>query len=284
MAFIAKRFKPLSVEVMHEHLNKKKAFPSKSILITFDDGWKDNYAYARAVLKEKKIPAIIFLSTGFIGQQKSFWQEHMARLLWAAADQVEFKKNKLKEIQNLFNNARVRLIIEAESLQRHQFISELIQHVKSYEYSEISAIMHRLEEMLNSRSSFGTSSRSGEYEFLSWDEVQEMFHEGIDFGSHGVNHLILDKEDVDIDFELKQSKSDIEDRLGGSVLAFSYPNGNYSPMIAEKVRSTGYALSFSTEFGYNDLTSNRFALKRINVHQDAGSTVPLFTGRMLGLW
>jgi peptidoglycan/xylan/chitin deacetylase (PgdA/CDA1 family) len=111
-----------------------------------------------------------------------------------------------------------------------------------------------------------------------------MHHAGIDFGSHGVNHLILDKNGVDIDFELKQSKIDIEDRLSAPITAFSYPNGNYDPMIADKVRSHGYDQGFSTEFGYNGPKANRFRLKRINVHQDAGSTIPLFLGRLLGFW
>jgi peptidoglycan/xylan/chitin deacetylase (PgdA/CDA1 family) len=284
MGYIANHFTPLSAGELSEHLRTKKAFPAKSILITFDDGWKDNYAHAMPVLKANKIPALIFLSTGFIGQKKSFWQEHLASLLLFAAGQVKSKPRMADEMQALFDKSRVRSLLAVEGTQRRHFISELIQGVKAYEYPEIAARIHRLEEVIKTGSSLYMGAGIGDHEFLSWDEVIEMHHAGIDFGSHGVNHLILDKNGVDIDFELKQSKIDIEARLSAPITAFSYPNGNYDPMIADKVRSHGYDLGFSTEFGYNGPTSNRFTLKRVNVHQDAGSTIPLLLGRILGLW
>ena len=86
-----------------------------------------------------------------------------------------------------------------------------------------------LKRLIKTGSSLYMWAGSGDHEFLSWDEVIEMHHAGIDFGSHGVNHLILDKNGVDIDFELKQSKIDIEARLSAPITAFSYPNGNYDP-------------------------------------------------------
>jgi peptidoglycan/xylan/chitin deacetylase (PgdA/CDA1 family) len=111
-----------------------------------------------------------------------------------------------------------------------------------------------------------------------------MHRAGIDFGSHGVNHLILDKNGVDINSEIKQSKIDIETMLGVPVTAFSYPNGNYNQNIVEALRLHGYDLGFGTEFGYNYPKANPFTVKRINIHQDACSTIPLFIGRIIGLW
>lgn len=42
-------------------------FPKKSVLITFDDGYLDNWVYAHPVLREFGLQATIFLITGWIG-------------------------------------------------------------------------------------------------------------------------------------------------------------------------------------------------------------------------
>lgn len=62
-------------------INTGMEFPPRSCLITFDDGWKDNYTYAYPVLKRHHIPALIFLTTDFIGTSRAFWHEQLGDLL-----------------------------------------------------------------------------------------------------------------------------------------------------------------------------------------------------------
>lgn len=53
---------------------ENKKFPRNTVVITFDDGFKDNYAYAYPILKKYKIPATIFLISDFIGKKN----EHLS--------------------------------------------------------------------------------------------------------------------------------------------------------------------------------------------------------------
>ncbi len=284
MKYVANHFMVLPIDEVCRHLCTGKAFPPKSVLVTFDDGWKDNYTHAMPVLKENKISALIFLSTGFIGNKKSFWQERMAHLMWQAAEHSKSNPNMIDALKSVFEGAQISPLMETQGMNRRSLIWNLIQKVKSLEYTRIDEIIHQLESIIPVAAGAEADCKSGDGEFLSWEEVRQMHRDGIDFGSHGVNHLILDKKGVDVDYELAQSKIDIEARLGRPTLAFSYPNGNCNPMIAEKVKSQGYDLAFGTEFGYNSTSSNRFVLKRINVPQNAGENIPLFLGRILGLW
>ena len=50
------------------HLNENTQIPEKSLVITFDDGWADNYTNMFPILKEYDLTATIFVITGFIGQ------------------------------------------------------------------------------------------------------------------------------------------------------------------------------------------------------------------------
>lgn len=63
-------YHPLSLWEVQNAFEQKKKLPEKSVLITLDDGWLDNYLYAYPILKEKNIPATIFITPGLIGVDK----------------------------------------------------------------------------------------------------------------------------------------------------------------------------------------------------------------------
>ena len=71
MDFLLKhKYTPITLEELSKsYKDGSFKLPKKSVLITFDDGWLDNYTKAFPILKEKKIKANIFISCNFIGQK-----------------------------------------------------------------------------------------------------------------------------------------------------------------------------------------------------------------------
>lgn len=61
-------FRTLTTDDLRECLWGKRCPPEKSVLITFDEGYLDNYIYAWPVLRRLKLNASFFLNTGEIGQ------------------------------------------------------------------------------------------------------------------------------------------------------------------------------------------------------------------------
>ena len=59
-------FSVLSMDEVYDHLKNHKSFKDKSIAITFDDGYKDNYDNAYPILKEFGINATIFVVTDYL--------------------------------------------------------------------------------------------------------------------------------------------------------------------------------------------------------------------------
>ncbi len=66
-------FNVISLNEIATCIREKQPFPSRSLAITFDDGFKNNYDIAYPVLKEYGFSAIIFLVTGYCGRNNR-WQ------------------------------------------------------------------------------------------------------------------------------------------------------------------------------------------------------------------
>ncbi|MBI4767077.1 MAG: polysaccharide deacetylase family protein [Deltaproteobacteria bacterium] len=112
-----------------------------------------------------------------------------------------------------------------------------------------------------------------------------MEKEGVRFGSHGINHLILPLLEMEeIEKEVLESKTLIESKLGKKVWAFSYPNGDYNEKVINTINTQGYKIAFGTEPGRVTYGDNLFNLRRMNIHEDMTDSIPMFLARIAGLW
>lgn len=69
MEFLHKnKYNVVTLDKIVSYLRNKEPMPPKTIAITFDDGFYNNYKYAYPVLKKYNIPAAIFVIVGNIGQ------------------------------------------------------------------------------------------------------------------------------------------------------------------------------------------------------------------------
>ena len=76
-----KGYSVISLEELIYHIRNRKEIPYKSIVITFDDGYKDNYTYAFPILKKYNFTATIFLTTNYIGKDKRLGWAKMSALV-----------------------------------------------------------------------------------------------------------------------------------------------------------------------------------------------------------
>jgi Predicted xylanase/chitin deacetylase len=114
-----------------------------------------------------------------------------------------------------------------------------------------------------------TGSFTGK-ECLTWREVCELHGAGIEFGSHTVNHPRLsDLSWSAIEYELRESKTEIEDRLAEQVTTFAYPfafpssNRRFVAGFKELLVQEGYNCCATTELGRMTTADNWFTAKRL---------------------
>lgn len=110
-------YTPVSLSELEEAYIQKKQLPPRAVMITLDDGWIDNYTYAFPILKEKKVPATIFLSTAQIGKTKDF-------LNWSQIDEmhasglIDFSSHGVnhKRFRDLSNEEVLNELIQSKSI------------------------------------------------------------------------------------------------------------------------------------------------------------------------
>ena len=111
-----------------------------------------------------------------------------------------------------------------------------------------------------------------EFAPMSWAQAREMDHENVRIESHTKTHPILTNVSAaDLEFELKTSKKRLEEVLERRVEHFCYPNGSFDEKVERAVENAGYKSAVTTDYGFNQNLSNRFALRRINAQSGIAS-------------
>lgn len=237
--FCKKYFSLINFEQLKNALEGITKLPSNPLIITFDDGYRDNYVYTFPILKKYDVPATIFLTVDYIGTDRIFWWDEVSYYMKksgycqkADVDQVlrslkiVSNKERIRRIKELKNKARIELNIDRQ--------------------------------------------------VLNWEEIREMRNNGIEFGSHTMTHPVLSQLEnkEELKYELRESKRIIEDRLGKNVIAFSYPVGgenSFNEKINKNIKEAGYDFAVTYMHGVNNVNNgmDRYALKRLDLDQQS---------------
>jgi peptidoglycan/xylan/chitin deacetylase (PgdA/CDA1 family) len=272
MRYLTEHFQVVSLmELLNHWAEGTWDHDKRYCVITFDDGWRDNYVYAYPILRKYNIPATIFLSTAFIGTNRWFWPEKIGYLLRHYYRSGGWQSAKLS--LDGYPWARG-LIGEAGNGN----IDSAIEMCKKLPEEEIDRFIDEMSRAMDLKF-------PDERLFLSWREVEEMSQRGISFGSHSCTHQILPKLSTEkIRNEIERSLDTLKEKKINYVPVFAYPNGDYNQEIIEHVKAAGYRAAVSTVFGFEDRSpKDRFRLKRVGIHNDISATIPLFTFNISGL-
>lgn len=104
--------------------------------------------------------------------------------------------------------------------------------------------------------------------YVTWDMISEMDRSGlVEIASHTVNHHELNQlSAAQSRAEVTASRKALEDRLGHSVLDFSYPVGRYNAEDVEILREAGYETAVTTQYGWAKASDDPLELPRVRIH------------------
>ena len=82
MAFLGELgYQPVSLAAVRDHYVSGAALPERAVLITFDDGYRDNLANALPILRRHGYPAVLFVPIGFLDDGRPLPHEESLHVL-----------------------------------------------------------------------------------------------------------------------------------------------------------------------------------------------------------
>lgn len=103
-------------------------------------------------------------------------------------------------------------------------------------------------------------------DLMSADELRLWAAEGMEVGSHTLDHPYLPKLSPEVaDYQIRQSKRELEDTLGAEVSAFCYPYGGETAELRNMVRGAGYTNATTTVAGLARADDDVYELPRVTV-------------------
>lgn len=266
MAFLRRHFRVLSTAELAGYLESGEKLPSRSCVITFDDGWRDNFEHALPILREQQVPAVIFVATDYIGSNDCFWQERLSRLMFNAVKQGGVALSLVEK------NLGVELAQRNEA-DRRRLIRDAVDALKKRPQAEVESIEARVRQILG-----GVAPDLGDDQFMSWPQVAGLTQgTRVVVGSHGCSHTPLTRMPQErAAAELEEASRRITQEVGKPTTTIGYPNGNYDDHVVRLTRAAGYRLGFTTDKGLVGEIRDPFKLPRLNIHEGATRTLPDF--------
>ncbi len=254
---IASRFRVINAEELIKVINQGNAFNEPVAMITFDDGYADNYLNAFPVLKKRNVSAIFFLPTNFIGTDAIPWWDEVA---WLVRNTGEEKI--------VLPGTAEQVIIDTDNVA--QTIRTVLRYFKDHTNMPLE------EKLAHLRDSCGCqlSSNDSAELFMSWQQAKTMLAEGMDIGSHTQSHRILSHLDKDSQRdELGKSREILMGQTGFNISTLAYPVGglnSYTKDTIEIARQCGYQAAFNFVRKRNlNPSDNPYDLGRIPVDGQA---------------
>lgn len=257
MRLLRERYTPILFGDVIRALDTGARLPPRPVIVTFDDGYDDNYRVAFPILRELGVPATFFVSTGHIESGKPYaydWFVHM--ICRSASGQLRIAE------------LGVDCTLPAAVAQRRELAMDLLDRLKSLDAQTQEAVIATLERETDLPRSRGHADCKP----MTWDQLREMQAAGMEIGSHGVWHRMLAKlPPSEMHGEVHRSKQMLDGELASAVTTISYPVGGldaYNEAVIESAKAAGYRLGCSYICGTNSLPhSAGFQLRRLPVER-----------------
>ncbi|HCO39083.1 MAG: polysaccharide deacetylase family protein [Aquificota bacterium] len=303
LGILKRFFRVISLDEVIEILNSGKDIPKRTVAITFDDGYADNYIYAYPLLKKHGLRATIFVASSRIIREdykrkslEDYWNGKASlRELYGPKSMHEANLEFLKDgiSQDFLTQEELRAMQDVFDIGWHSkhhtkdFYSEDL--LGFYDGKGHWSLMHaygeepklgfpifpmkgslsiRVGKLRKEVKDFINSLPRSFFERKEWkkdlkEELFKHFERFLDFESEEERLKRVKK-------EIEEAKKELEELIGGKIYHSAYPFGDYDKVFKEEV-SKSFLSAFTTEKRTIKQGDDPYLLPRITVPKDLWS-------------
>lgn len=247
--------------------------PRKAVVVTFDDGYADNLHAAKPLLEQFDVPATVFISPGYIGQEREFWWDELEGLLLRPGPCPRAPRDWREEAgapgpdgaadygdEDYRRHRQWRYSDHDLPHARHRLFRSLYLRLQALSPDERDRASRQLRETVG----VAPEARP-EYRVMTREELVRLAHGSlIDVGGHTTHHPLLPALPGPAQRrEILGCKSWLEETLERRIEDFSYPHGGFTAETREYIREAGFSSACSTRAAVVLGRDDPFALPRV---------------------
>jgi len=263
MRYMRDNYDVISFADLNSAIEKGESLPKRCAMITFDDGFADNYFNAFPILKALNLSALFNVVTSKVGSRQMFWFDRAACLVQRCESGYKLHFGSFEQIVDDANRANMtaallQFLKDQPDGVRRDYVASIDEMLRDYQPSEAELAPHYA---------------------LNWEQILLMSSAGMEIGSHTHSHPILAKlaDTAAIDYELKHSRALIERHTGRPCIALAYPEGlDYAidKRVVAAAERAGYVFALTSLRGIDALPLRApHKIGRIQIHHSNDKTL-----------
>jgi peptidoglycan/xylan/chitin deacetylase (PgdA/CDA1 family) len=250
MELLAREFHPLSLDKLAILLRAEEKIPERSVIVTFDDGYRDNFENAMPILDQVGIAAAFYVTVECVEN---------GRLPWPSRVRYALRTSR-RETWRDPDGALWPLEIAAE---RDRAFTKACEYCCKLTGAAQEALVTRIATELDAGYPPGSAQL-----MMGWDEVRKLAEHGHVVGSHTLSHPNLAQLPIaEVRAELGLSRACLEEQLKRPVKHFSYPcpalSPHWSEQTVQECQRAGYETAVVTDGGLARRNDNPLCLRRV---------------------
>lgn len=257
LAILNQHYQFLSLSDAAKILLGKQKPVNNGLVITLDDGYRNNIDVASEVFAKYRICPTIFVVSQGVSKQTPFWFDQFDYLLQQVIDaqlvvslqgeDFSFDCRSRESLTHAYARFRARV--------KHSFDSDI----------EMNQYLQSLASQLETKLGRALKKDDPHSALVNWRDLRRVVNSAhFEIGAHTVNHFRLSQVDeVTMTRELKGCQRSIEKHLDVRCHALCYPDNSYNKQVIKKAQSY-YAMATTTDLGLNAVGQDMMTLKRLS--------------------
>lgn len=267
--FFKEKFQIVTMEEVINAVNGRYKLPQNALLITFDDGYIDNFVYAMPILEQEKVQGSFFIPAKTFSTH-DLLDVNKIHYILASANSNELILD-IEERMNYYRGGEYDYaptddlfaeyaIADRLDCKETVFIKQMLQTV----------LPQNLRKKISSdlfEKYVGVSEKQLAYElYMTEEQIRTMRRHGMFIGLHGYDHYWLGNlPENEMKEDINKALDVMDEFIDRKCWVMNYPYGNYNEQVIEHISSCGCCLGLTTEarIAYLDL-DNKYKLPRFD--------------------
>lgn len=255
--YLKNNFAIITMEQMIDSVTNGTKLPENALLLTFDDGYIDNYTYVLPILEEYHVQGSFFIP-GKTFSTHQLLDVNKIHYILASAD-INKLAIDLKEKMDFYRGGEYDYASTDELWNEYGkpnrwdsaeviFVKRMLQTVLPEK------LRNRIASELFAKYVGVTEEQLAHELYMTEEQIRAMKRHGMHIGIHGYDHYWLGNlTEEEMKQDVSKALNVLNEFIDEKKWVICYPYGNYNDNVLKYIKECGCALGFTTEVGIADL-------------------------------